>query len=1116
MLWKVVLTVVISMSFLSNLSAQSGSLCYSPIIGPGTAVEPVGGTLLDLNLSAGNGAENIINGDLSDYAEISSLLSLGGSQGLAVTSSATYPAGDYAGFVVSLDDGGLVTLDVLAGITVETYYQGTLAETHTFNDGVAGASVVATGSPGKFYLSFKTTAQFDEVRLTKGTLANLSLSSTALRVYYAMAFDADCGTVDPNTNCYDQIAGNQTIVNFNSGTLAALSSLSDPENITDGDKDTYASLSLPAGTGLLGTSQPFVGVKSLQTIYPAGHRAGFMIQEDNGLLSADLIGALSIQTYLHGELQDDVALNAGGASTLLGASVLGGTDPIQEASIETTLPFNEVRLVYTGTLAASLGTLRIFYAFEGPNTCTDCKEALTTTASQPYTGELVSRDRDPLDPTLIPPDLHIYNTTGTYGVSIGSLSNTANLVDADLTNHADFDVVLSVLGAGARMTVKRTGGTDYPAGTVAGFALGTGSSLLSAGVLSGITIRLYKDDGQNPVQTISGASLVSAQLIASASDINFVGGVSTVDFDEIELDINTGLLSVGLPLNFDIYYAYVQLDTDNDGIPDCIDYCAGDDSVDSDGDGTPDDCDTCNEVNAKSATVDTDGDGILNACDTDSDNDGIPDVVEDTNGNGDPNDDDADGDGIPNYLDLDSDNDGILDLYEAGFSESDLTTNDASTQNGVLDSANPISTATPADSDGDGVPDYLDLDSDNDGIFDLEESGISGLTDANKDGVVDGPDADGDGVQDSADGDDAAFGSPGAGLASDLDGDGVEDFRDLDSDNDSINDIIESGRSVTDANNDGVVDGPDTDGDGIQDSADTDDGIFGSPAATDLTNSDNDPNPDYKDLDSDNDSYSDLYESGTTGYTDADDDGVVDGPDSDGDGIMDSVDELNGFGDANVANPTNTDGTDEPDYRDTDKDNDGTNDIEDKGNGGLDGNDDGMIDDATDTDGDGIAQVVDEKPTEFGGLGAGAPNLISNIYSAGANYNAGDERMAVISIFNKGNEVANAPLQFYISLIDATFELTADANLSGSVDAGFPFTVDNTIWDISVSGSRLYFTLKSGNSIPVSTDLKIGLKAKAVGTPSSNAQIRVVIVSGTAGETPDTDNVSNYYLSINL
>ncbi|UBM60934.1 hypothetical protein LAG90_09840 [Marinilongibacter aquaticus] len=1086
-------------------------MCYSPIIGPGTSVQPVGGSLLDLGFLADKGPEKVINGDLADYGEVTSLMSLLSNQGLGVKSSFTYPAGDYAGFVIGLDDGGLVSLDVLAGITIQTFNHGILAETRTFNSGIAGATLVSAGSPGQFYLSFKTTAPFDEVRLLKGSLVNLSVGTTKLRVYYAMAFDADCGTVDPNTNCYDQIAGNQTVVNFNSGTLAALASMTNPQNITDGNRKTYASLFLPGATGFLGTSQPFVGVVSLQTIYPAGHRAGFMIQQDNGLLSAGMMNALSIQTFLHGELQDDVKLGSG-STTLLGASILGGTDPIQEVSIETTLPFNEIRLVYTGSASVSLGSLRIYYAFEGPNTCTDCKEALTSTASQPYTGQLVSRDRNP---NLF----GTYNTTGIYGITLGSLTNVGNLVDGSLTNHANFDVLAGLLSGGARMTVKRVGGVDYPAGTVAGFALSNGTSLISAGLLSGISIKLYRDNGQNPVQTISGSSLASAQLISTASGINFVGGVSTVPFDEIELQIDLGLLSAGLPLSFDIYYAYVQLDTDNDGVPDCIDYCVGDDSVDSDGDGVPNTCDTCEEVNAKSSTVDTDGDGIPNACDLDSDNDGIPDAIEDTNGNGNPNDDDADGDGIPNYLDLDSDNDGILDLYEAGFSEGDLTANDANIKNGVLDSANPISTANPVDTDGDGVPDFLDLDSDNDGIFDLEESGISGLTDANMDGVVDGPDADGDGVQDSADGDDAAFGSPGAGLASDFDGDGVEDFRDLDSDNDSINDIIESGRNVTDANNDGVVDGPDTDGDGIQDSADTDDGIFGSPGTTPVANSDNDPNPDYKDLDSDNDSYSDLSESGTTGYTDADDDGVVDGPDSDGDGIMDSVDELNGFGDANVTDPLNTDGTDEPDYRDTDKDNDGTNDIEDKGNGGLDGNGDGMIDDTTDTDGDGIPQVVDDKPTEFGGLADAAPDLKPSIIGVGGNYTANvlESKDFIITIANIGGKDAIAPVEFYIPVMNGTFEETFDSSFLGSVGFVFNLIADNTIWDVheNTAGTRRYFTLKPGNIIPMGGVARLKLTIKSTGTPNSSSRLVVNVTGGTGGgETPDTNNSCSYQLSI--
>ena len=45
--------------------------------------------------------------------------------------------------------------------------------------------------------------------------------------------------------------------------------------------------------------------------------------------------------------------------------------------------------------------------------------------------------------------------------------------------------------------------------------------------------------------------------------------------------------------------------------------------------------------------------------DTDNDNDGVPSIMEDPDGDGDPRNDDTDGDLIPNYLDNDDDNDGV-------------------------------------------------------------------------------------------------------------------------------------------------------------------------------------------------------------------------------------------------------------------------------------------------------------------------------------------------------------------------------------------------------------------------------------------------------------------------
>ena len=118
---------------------------------------------------------------------------------------------------------------------------------------------------------------------------------------------------------------------------------------------------------------------------------------------------------------------------------------------------------------------------------------------------------------------------------------------------------------------------------------------------------------------------------------------------------------------------------------------------DSDGDGIPD---------AKEGMLDPDGDGLPNYLDLDSDGDRIPDSME-GNVHG------PDGDGIPNYLDLDSDGDGI--------SDSDERRCDVNIANPACKSARrPLSTLEPKcpdDTDNDGVPSYLDLDSDDDGIF---------------------------------------------------------------------------------------------------------------------------------------------------------------------------------------------------------------------------------------------------------------------------------------------------------------------------------------------------------------------------------------------------------------
>ena len=140
----------------------------------------------------------------------------------------------------------------------------------------------------------------------------------------------------------------------------------------------------------------------------------------------------------------------------------------------------------------------------------------------------------------------------------------------------------------------------------------------------------------------------------------------------------------------------------------------------------------------------------------------------------------------------------------------------------------------PDDADGDGIPNWFDNDSDNDGISDA----VEGSGDADGDGVLDAQDtdSDNDGIPDSVEVGDYED------MPLDSDLDGIPDFQDSDSDNDGIPDAVEVGHP--------------------EEPYDTD----------------NDGTPDYLDTDSDNDGATDGEEAGyePTQPTDSDEDGVPD------------------------------------------------------------------------------------------------------------------------------------------------------------------------------------------------------------------------------------------------
>jgi uncharacterized protein (TIGR03382 family) len=264
---------------------------------------------------------------------------------------------------------------------------------------------------------------------------------------------------------------------------------------------------------------------------------------------------------------------------------------------------------------------------------------------------------------------------------------------------------------------------------------------------------------------------------------------------------------------------------------------------------------------------------------------------------------DTDGDGIIDPFDLDGDGDGIFDVLEAGGTDADHDGRADGTvdANGVPSSAG--GGLSPLDTDGDGIPNFHDPDSDGDGVDDVSDThpliatqcrdldadtcddcSVTGANGSGGSTSNDGTDTDGDGACDAGD--------------HDADNDGVDDVDDnapadpsacRDLDGDTCDDC-----SITGANGSGGSmsnDGTDTDSDGACDAGDLDDDGDGVPDTLDSH-----PLDRLRCADTDGDTCDDCSAGNganpAADGTDTDADGACNAGDldDDGDGVPDTLD----------------------------------------------------------------------------------------------------------------------------------------------------------------------------------------------------------------------------------
>ncbi|MBN2746861.1 MAG: T9SS type A sorting domain-containing protein [Bacteroidales bacterium] len=415
----------------------------------------------------------------------------------------------------------------------------------------------------------------------------------------------------------------------------------------------------------------------------------------------------------------------------------------------------------------------------------------------------------------------VYGTSGTvydpsYAID-GSYSSYCRITDGAYINVDFGNIIPSGTTITAYLATNNTNGINS---TMTIWSSEDGNSFTQLG--GAYTTNTQPTNGNAVTRTLTSDARYIR--ISRAGYTNANGRFHRVDYEyTISSPCSGGDLIANLDTDGDGIKNYLDLDSDNDGIPDVVE--AG--GTDANNDGKIDGYDDRdNDGFSDNVDGDANNDGtientanVLIITGTDADSDGIPDSYPRAN---------VDAVGLPNSYDLDADNDGIVDVREAGLTDSDnngiadgtLGSDGWSNTVDVLSSLNLLNT------DGFGLSNFLDIDSDNDGIPDNIEAqetysyiSPSGL------------DSDGDGIDNAFDNNDGLFGgNANNGIEPwDTDMDGLPDYYDEDSDDDNFNDRNEG----WDLNGDGYVraeDGEtvfvgttDSDGDGLLDEYDVDD-----------------------------------------------------------------------------------------------------------------------------------------------------------------------------------------------------------------------------------------------------------------------------------------------------
>ncbi|MGE9312986.1 hypothetical protein ACLOAU_15160 [Niabella sp. CJ426] len=319
-------------------------------------------------------------------------------------------------------------------------------------------------------------------------------------------------------------------------------------NLEDNNTANAATIGL---TGILGA---WVEIDYSGGTFPQGSEVGFTIT--NGLLSASLLGGISITTYSTASGESGV-VSTSGAGQLIGASLLGGTERISFVSTGAG-SFRRVRLNFSGI---NLSVLTSILGAGATISVYGADVLVPQAGTLPSTCNSITQLNQAAFPAVAS-----YGTTGVVGGGglaaadvagiLNSMQNVENITSSSTTDYANLSPANATIAGEGYLSVKLLSGS-VPANYYAGFEI-ENNNLLNVDLLNGMRIEALNNG--TLVKSMSAFQILSASVLSGSSGRQTLGFLVTNGaFNELRLIFSSGLLSAGASLGATrIYNAVVR------------------------------------------------------------------------------------------------------------------------------------------------------------------------------------------------------------------------------------------------------------------------------------------------------------------------------------------------------------------------------------------------------------------------------------------------------------------------------------------------------------------------------------------------------------------------------